>query len=751
MNSRIELLAPGGDIDSIKAAIAAGAGAVYCGLKNFNARNRAANLSLDELNGVLGLAHRRGCKVFLTLNIIVVQSDIPALFALLNKLVNTGVDGIIVQDLGLLHLLRKYFPRLQVHASTQLTTHNRGQIKFLSRLGVGRVNLSRELDIGEIRELTRAGREVGICTEVFVHGSYCISFSGICFMSSVSGGHSGNRGMCSQPCRDRYQPTDAGMNFPLNLKDNSAFFDLGLLAEAGVRALKIEGRMKKAHYVYTVTRAWRRQLDSFHGEGVLLDDDSDLYKVFNRDFSNAYLSGDMDKGMFSDHPRNNSATHQRQEQSAADEGASSGQWDRPFQEIARIKAEVRETINALSIEQAPLAVSVSGADGSPLTVCVKTPEHRFEVKSEANLVPQGNMTSAQHLNRDVFLDKFKAINDTRFFIDHLDLDKLNHGLFISFRELTGIRKKILFALNGSRGSVDPVAVPTSPRPRPEGGRPGLSVLIDAPGDLSACREAGVDVHFQLPSCLGDQASTLEAFIADNRDVTPWFPPVLIGADFDAAAKLLRRIAPRQIVADNTGLAHEAHDAGVPWIAGPNLNIANSHGLVCLKESFGCRGAFVSNELGQHQLRKIAPPEAFELYYSIYHPITLMTSRQCLFHQVTGCDKDRMDEACLGRCAKAASITDLRGKRFMIHKSMGDYCRVYNEANFLNTDVLADIPGLFSRLLIDIRDIPTGTRAEMDKNMLIQLFADHLAGRAGAVQALQSGIHPTTCRQYRKGL
>jgi putative protease len=215
MKRKIELLAPGGDIDSIKAAIVAGADAVYCGLNKFNARNRAANISFDDLQGILRLAHRYHCEVFLTLNILIVDPEIPAVLKLLNKLVNTGIDGVIVQDLGLFYLLSEYFKGLKIHASTQFTTHNTGQILFLEKLNAKRVNLSRELNIDEIKALTVVANKKGILTEVFVHGSYCISFSGICYMSSVHGGNSGNRGRCSQPCRDKYVTTAVGINYPL--------------------------------------------------------------------------------------------------------------------------------------------------------------------------------------------------------------------------------------------------------------------------------------------------------------------------------------------------------------------------------------------------------------------------------------------------------------------------------------------------------------------------------------------------------
>ena len=309
MSRKIELLAPGGDVDAIKAAIVAGANAVYCGLDTFNARNRATNLSFDDLMGVIGLAHQYECEVFLTMNIVILEQEIPSLVKLLNQIVNIGIDGIIVQDLGIFNLVKKHFPTLAVHASTQLTTHNPGQIRFLAKIGATRVNLSRELNLGEIKSLTTLAHEHDVLTEVFVHGALCIAFSGQCYSSSVSVGNSGNRGRCSQACRDEYEITAAGNKFPLNLKDNSAYFDLPELVDAGVDSLKIEGRIKGAQYVHTVVDSWRQQIDKFIETGKLLSDNTSLYKVFNRDFTNSFLKGNLTKDMFIDNPRDNSFQH----------------------------------------------------------------------------------------------------------------------------------------------------------------------------------------------------------------------------------------------------------------------------------------------------------------------------------------------------------------------------------------------------------------------------------------------------------
>jgi putative protease len=210
MNPKIELLAPGGDIDAIKAAIIAGADAVYCGLDNFNARNRASNISFDELVGTIRLAHQYECQIFLTLNIVILEREFKSLAKLLSKLANTTLDGVIVQDIGMFYILKKYFPTLDIHASTQLTTHNIGQVPFLKKLGASRLNLSRELNLREITAMAAVGHEHDVLTEVFVHGSLCVAFSGLCYSTSASAGNSGNRGRCSQACREEYETTATG-------------------------------------------------------------------------------------------------------------------------------------------------------------------------------------------------------------------------------------------------------------------------------------------------------------------------------------------------------------------------------------------------------------------------------------------------------------------------------------------------------------------------------------------------------------
>lgn len=736
MKRDIELLAPGGDIDSIKAAIIAGADAVYCGLNKFNARNRAANISFEDLQGILRLAHQHHCQVFLTLNIIVLDSEIPALFKLLNRLVNTSIDGVIVQDLGMLYLLSTYFNSLKIHASTQLTTHNEGQIQFLSKLNIDRLNLSRELNIHEIKSLTKAALKKDILTEVFMHGSYCISFSGICYMSSLMAGKSGNRGMCSQPCRDRYETTAAGKNYPLNLKDNSAYFDLRELSDAGVSSLKIEGRIKEFEYVYTVVNSWRKQLNHFYNENSLLTDNNDLYKVFNRDFSNGFLKGDIHKDMFIDNPMSHSTTHHHTKDPL-----------KLYEEKAELRTQIKDQIDRLNIEKLPLIIRISGQDGEPLKLEIGMPDTSFVIYSKTNLAK----TNTQVLNKKMVLKRFKAFNDTEYYIQDLIFENLDPGVFISFNELTSLKKRVLFVLNGNKEMIDPMAVPIIKKPIDEAITARLSVLISSPKDIHLCEDTSAKIYFQLPNDFKNEAESLIDLFKKYNQLIPYFPSILLGEDYTAAVKFLHRVNPTHIVTNNTGIAFEAYTNKIPWIAGPYLNSINSFSLLCLKENFNCMGAFISNEIGKKQIENIKKPEDFNLYYSIYHPIVLMTSRQCLFHQVTGCEKNKIDNSCIQKCEKSSSIRNLKKENFIIEKAKGNYHHVYNETNFLNTEIIRDLPNVFSSFFIDLRDIKTNTKVEIDKESIIQLFIAYLNGNDDAKIHVQQQIHPTTNTQYTMGI
>ncbi|HCE3285907.1 U32 family peptidase [Vibrio parahaemolyticus] len=659
---QFELLAPGGDLDSIKAAIAAGADAIYCGLDRFNARNRATNLTLDNLNGVLTLAHQHSCKIFLTLNVLILESEIPAIVRLLSQLNTTKIDGVIVQDLGLAYILKHHFPDLDVHASTQLNTHNEGQILFLNQLTASRVNLSRELNIDEIKHLAQFGREHNVMMEVFVHGSYCIGFSGICYISSARNGASGNRGRCSQPCREQYETTKTGNNYPLNMKDNSAFGDLEALADAGVYSLKVEGRIKKSHYVYTVVDNWRQQIDRLCEGLELSEDTTELYRVFNRDFSNAFLQGDFGKAMYIDNPRDHAVKH--------------------FSKVYQCQS----------------------AD------------------------------DVQAVKKKLYDDKTAIIEKVAEQTKSFD---------VTSTQVSG---------SSLKGSIDVPTLPALPQPEPRQGAPKLSVLISSTQEAMLCEYQDIDVYYQLPMGLSGELSAMIELFQANPMLKPWFPAILIGEDYQAARVFLETIQPELLITNNSGVGMIAKELGLGWVAGPQMNTVNSYAFKCLQDEFAASGAFVSNELNMKQMRHIKRPKNMRSFYSIYHPNTLLTSRQCLFQQTEGCRKVKVNKGCLKRCDKRTSIINLKDNPYVVQKQKGNHNSIYSEHNVLNLQVLHDLPQLFTDVLIDLRDIQTETKVSASKPELIDAFLALLEEYSEqAVQTLNAMIQPTANAQYLKGL
>ncbi|NOI00895.1 U32 family peptidase [Vibrio kanaloae] len=751
MSRKIELLAPGGDVEAIKAAIVAGANAVYCGLDTFNARNRASNLSLDELNGVIRLAHEYGCEVFLTLNVVLLEHETKSITKLLNQLVNTKVDGIIVQDLGLFNLVKKHFPSLDVHASTQLTTHNEGQIKFLSKIGATRVNLSRELNLPEIKMLTEVAHDHDVLTEVFVHGALCIAFSGQCYSSSVSVGNSGNRGRCSQACRDEYEITNAGNKFPLNLKDNSAYYDLPELVDAKVDSLKVEGRIKGAHYVYTVVDTWRKQIDSFVESGLLIEDDSNLHKVFNRDFTNSFLKGNLTKDMFIDNPRDNSMNYAVEKATEQNNEISVVQIQEVTNELHQAKDvlgnEMRDKIEFLDIRKTPVSLSFSAKVDQPFTVTVSTPKENFTVQSQSLLATAKETSITQAL-----LEKrFKSVKSAVHTLESHDFSEVDAGLLIPLKEVSDLKDEIDFILNGSVEVIKHVEVPALPQHPKVNEKPTMSMLIADVEDLHLCDVTDADVYFKLPESFKKRCNKYIDILAANPRLIPWFPAVLIGKDYDEAVRILEEIKPARIVTNNTGIAYKAYEMGIEWVAGPFMNTTNSHALVTLKEELNCAGAFISNEINKGQIRHIRRPENFKLFYSIYHPILMMTSRQCFFQRTVGCNKPSIEAGCMLKCEKATTITNVKGISFAVDKQKGGYPSIYNHEQFLNHDAVTDFSGLFDEFFIDLTNIGAGSKEVKDKVELIKHFEALLNGVEGSQQNLEQMVEVRTNAQYVQGL
>lgn len=305
-----ELLAPAGSPEALKAAIAAGADAIYLAGRRFGARHYAANFSDDELQAAIDYAHLHGVRIYVTVNTLVSDAELTDVTRYLLWLYEIGVDAVLVQDIGVATIAQEIVPDLPLHASTQMTIHNREGVAQAERKGFSRVVLARELTLAEIEDIIETS-EIGI--EVFAHGALCYCYSGQCLLSSVIGGRSGNRGMCAQPCRKPYRLVTAEMDehcrpgdlqvvptegdYLLSTRDLAVYPDLDRLARTPVACLKIEGRMRSAEYVATVVSIYRHALDAIAAGDAWSPSEKDMQDLelaFNRKFTVGYTLGATD-------------------------------------------------------------------------------------------------------------------------------------------------------------------------------------------------------------------------------------------------------------------------------------------------------------------------------------------------------------------------------------------------------------------------------------------------------------------------
>ena len=301
-----EILAPAGDRESLLAALKGGADAVYLGIRDFNARWGATNFELDELEDAIDLAHSHDTKVFLALNIPIKQDEIQDALDIIDSAYSSGIDAIIMEDIGLLRIIRETYPDLKLHASTQMTVHNTAGAQFVEDIGADRVILSRELDTTELKNIID---NTGIEAEVFVHGALCYAYSGRCLFSSFISGRSANRGACTQPCRLRYRfivdgrdvdSTKIGIGeYPISNAELCTLPEIDKIVNTGVVSLKIEGRMKRGVYVTKSASAYKAAVVSLKNDGVLNKDkieadEKELKKLFYRGFTKGFMLGESD-------------------------------------------------------------------------------------------------------------------------------------------------------------------------------------------------------------------------------------------------------------------------------------------------------------------------------------------------------------------------------------------------------------------------------------------------------------------------
>ncbi len=466
-----ELLAPAGEAAAVRGALTAGADAVYLGAEMFSARAYAKNLTENELTDALDYAHLFGKKLYLACNTLVRTRELEDVFALMDPLYERGLDGVIIQDLGLLSLFSKRYPQLPLHASTQMSILSAAGVEWLKKKGVCRVVPGRELSLDEIKELKKCGLEL----ECFIHGAMCYSYSGRCLFSSMAGGRSGNRGRCAGPCRQPYRSRGKEACYPLSMKDMCSLEYLDELAEAGVDSLKIEGRMKAPEYSAGVTELYRKYLDRLKSGEPYRVDEEDLKRL-----EGLYLRSGRQEGYLHRH-------NGREMISLSDPA------------YAKVSEEEKDAIRSRLIDGAvkkPLKAYVCVKAGEELLLCLSC--------DEAEVTQSGALAEAakkRPLSEEEILRQITKTGDTPFIIDQVTADSDGNS-FVPVAALNSLRRDALEKMAGllrSPEKREPVNVSFSREDLPEntGKRAGRSLL------LVGLTEAGIDPEKILARDLAD--------------------------------------------------------------------------------------------------------------------------------------------------------------------------------------------------------------------------------------------------------
>lgn len=403
----MELLAPAGSFQTLKAAVQSGADAVYIGGSQFSARKSAVNFSIEEIEDAVKYCHLRDVKLHVAANILIKEKEVDSFLEYIGKLNDIGVDAVIIQDVGMAKVAHEMYPDLNLHASTQMTVTSLECAKKLKKAGFTRVVLARELSKEAIELITK---ECGIETEIFVHGALCMSYSGQCLMSSIIGGRSGNRGMCAQPCRLPYT-IDEIKGHLLSPKDLCMIDHLKELKEIGVSSLKIEGRLKRSEYTAAVCGIYRKYLDS--DEKISKIDMKELYDAFSRSgFTDKYYNNDFGKDMMCyENPAN-----------AADNVFSEDVKKRCLDNANYKKTEV--FISADLKKDSPLVVSIWDNNGNFVT---KTGELLSEVAIKTELTT------------DRLKNQLLKLGDTPFFSEDPEI-VLDKGITLPVSEINKVRR-----------------------------------------------------------------------------------------------------------------------------------------------------------------------------------------------------------------------------------------------------------------------------------------------------------------------
>ncbi len=599
----MELLAPAGSMEALRAAVCNGADAVYLGADTFNARINARNFSAADLQEAVVYCHVRGVKVHLTLNTLVLDREMPRAAELIRLAASCGVDAFIVQDLGVVSLCRQLAPDVPIHASTQMSIHSLEGVMEAAALGCSRVVLARELPAEEIAHICKKSP---VEIEVFVHGALCMCYSGQCYLSSVIGRRSGNRGQCAQPCRlpygyGRFEST----RYPLSLKDNCLAGELDELRRMGVASIKIEGRMKRPEYVAIVTRAYRTVLN---GGKLMPSDLQELETAFSRQgFTDGYFRGQTGSDMFG----------RRQEgEDTADLFASARatyEQGEPQRIGVRFYAMIRRG--------EPAQLAVEDPDGNLCRTCGPVPEQAVY----RSLTPQD------------LEQQLKKTGGTPYLCTAVR-SSLDPDLMLPASAINAMRRDVIAELTAKRGRAAPArlnAYDEPPRYDGIAGEPQLTIAVRTAGQITSRMLSMKPTVLYVPLSELAEHPDLPQRVSVETQLAAILPRVIWSGELAPVARQLRTVyemGVRQVLAGNLGQLHIARAAGFAVRGDFGLNIVNSRAMRYLREQ-GLDSQLLSFELTLPQIRDISKAVPAELL--IYGRLPLMLMENCVMKNRTG--------------------------------------------------------------------------------------------------------------------
>lgn len=640
MEKHAEILAPAGGEAQLRAAVLCGADAVYLGLRGFNARAGAENFDENTLPQTVGWCHARGVRVYVTLNTLVTDRELPQWLHSLDAVAAAGVDGVLVQDLGLAKIIRQRYPTLPLHASTQMTIHNLAGARLLEEMGFAQVVLARELSKEEIAAIC-AGTSMRC--EVFVHGALCMSVSGQCYLSSVLGERSGNRGRCAQPCRLDFK--SHGRGYALSLKDLTLTDRLRELEALGVASFKIEGRLKRPEYVAAAVTACRQSLA---GE---VPDLETLRSVFSRSgFTDGYYTARRDLTMF--------GTRTREDAAAAAEV------------LGKLSALTRNEVGRL-----PVDMVLTMAPGEPATLAVTDGSHRVEVAGE---VPQTALT--RPTDEELARRALEKCGGTPFYLQNLTCH-IGEGLMLPLSALNRLRAAALTALAEARSVVVPYPQAPAAAGEPAGrarpaGAPQLRCRLAAAAQATPAIRRGAG-RLSLP--LHELAERPELLETGAERWVAELPAFCAPQQEEAVMRALRKLKEQGLTAalcGNLGSLLMAREAGLRIIGDYGLNIINSPAAQ-QAAALGCDEITLSFECERNAARNIDSP--IPIGVIAYGRLPLMLLRNCPGKTAAGC----------GDCRGINHITDRRGEDFPLQCQNRQYTHLLNPRPLFLSDRLPE--------------------------------------------------------------